>query len=385
MNERTELATRIEQSLWIDLLEAWFPRCIDPNGGFHQSFDREWNLGSDRTRSLVFQSRAIWSCATVAEAYPEQQTRFTEYALHGTQLLLTRLRDPATGAYFWNDQALDQPYRTYGLAFALFALSAVVRLTGDQPARRAAEQLFEWIDHRVRDAGLGGYIEATDHRGRYHDDPATKSHNTTLHVFEALLEYERIDNGAIVKQRIQSLVDLLLGPYYREEGNSAERLDRSLNPVGNTCSFGHDLEVVHLLIEADRRGYSVEPQKVQALVDFAMRHGWDFAHGGVFAVADRNGTPVDRSKLWWVQAESLLGWAAFAGHCTGKPELWDRVAQQWQFIETKQIDRLHGGWYGTLSAEGIVADQGVKGHSWKSLYHETRALLGTARWLRSHE
>ncbi len=42
---RTELgplADEIELSLWRDLLDPWFPACVDSMGGFWQVYDARW-------------------------------------------------------------------------------------------------------------------------------------------------------------------------------------------------------------------------------------------------------------------------------------------------------------------------------------------------------
>ncbi len=39
--EMHRLADEMDASLWRDLIDPWFPACVDPSGGFWQSYDRK--------------------------------------------------------------------------------------------------------------------------------------------------------------------------------------------------------------------------------------------------------------------------------------------------------------------------------------------------------
>jgi mannobiose 2-epimerase len=56
-----------------------------------------------------------------------------------------------------------------------------------------------------------------------------------------------------------------------------------------------------------------------------------------------------------------------------------RFIAQWNFIKKSMIDSEHGGWYNTVSEDGVhPPGDHSKGNLWKSAYHETRALLNVA-------
>lgn len=388
-----DLAQRIERSLEHDLLRGWWPSSIDLNGGFHQEYSRDWSLGADRTRFIVHQARHLWSAATLAEAWPHTGQDYVAIARHGLRYLLDVLRDPLTGSYPW--MIAREPLavapdggelrRTYGQAFALYGLSAAARVLKDAEALAAAQQLFGWLEEFAKDPVYAGYREMLDVYGEeirpLEGRPPRKTHNTSLHLLEAFIELHRVWPDRRVRQRMDELAHLLSTEFIRPEGCSAEALSESLEPLGDSCSFGHDLEAVHLLIAWAELTDSPIPEAATTMTLFGARYGVDPENGGMHHVATVDGCVLDHRKVWWVQAECLLGLAE-ASRALGIPA-WHHVIHLWEWIEHRQIDPLHPGWFGTLDAFGGVLDHGIKGQNWKAMYHETRALLGTARALRT--
>lgn len=95
------LAAEMEAVLRKHVLDVWFPACIDDEqGGFHQSFDRQWRRFGDDGRMLEFQARQTRSLAQLAEAYPGEP-RWREYALHGLRYLRDIMWDGEHGGWYW--------------------------------------------------------------------------------------------------------------------------------------------------------------------------------------------------------------------------------------------------------------------------------------------
>ena len=84
----SQLADQMEASLWRDLIDPWFPRCVDPDGGFHQNFDHAWNAMSPTPCGSVFQARMTWVSAVLSELDHARQGEFTQNASHGIDFLL---------------------------------------------------------------------------------------------------------------------------------------------------------------------------------------------------------------------------------------------------------------------------------------------------------
>ncbi len=382
----------LEASLWRDLLNRWFPACIDPNGGYRQNFDASFRPTGDATKSLVFQSRMVWVCATVAAIRPE----FADYARHGVGFLKNRLRDRRTGAFRWSTQR-DEERHAYGLSFAVYGLAAAGRHLGDEEALEMAKDACTYLEAYHYDDAHGGYFEATDASGKpVLDGPekgdaigtpyGQKSQNTHLHLIEAYTELYRAWPDPLVAGRLAELVDVLANRLFTEPGHLTLFAESGWTPASTDTSYGHDIEAAHLLLDAadalssasgnGRLGdENLALRRARALADNTLARGWDDKEGGIFYWGDDVG-PTDRTKNWWAQAEALLGFTSLWTR-TGDERYGRAAAEEWAFIRDHQIDHVHGGWY-----EEAGRLEMPKGHAWKAAYHDGRALLFTARLLR---
>jgi mannobiose 2-epimerase len=105
----------------------------------------------------------------------------------------------------------------------------------------------------------------------------------------------------------------------------------------------------------------------------AMRRGWDAEAGGFFDSGIGDAPADRRAKIWWVQAEALVGALAMF-ELTGDPKYADVFARTWQFVDTKQTDWASGEWHDTIEPGGQPRG-GNKAHAWKAGYHNGRALV----------
>ena len=66
------LADEVEAALRRDVLDAWFPRCIDTvNGGFRSDFARDWTPAKSGGKFSVFQGRMTWIAAQAVLRRPD--------------------------------------------------------------------------------------------------------------------------------------------------------------------------------------------------------------------------------------------------------------------------------------------------------------------------
>lgn len=370
------IAAEMEELLWKEHLDRWFPACID-DSGFHQAFDRHWDRKVDARRSLVFQSRMTWACATVAEVFPNRAAEFGNWARHGADFLWNSF----WGAGFDTEidirtGEIDPVRRTYGQVFGLFALSAAARVLKAPDLLRRARAVFEWLEQEIHDSQFGGYF---DHQGRPKE---LKLQNTHLHVLEALLELHRIDESALVEERAKEVARLFLDQMYAEPGCLFTGFHRDWTPLPRAWEPGHDLEAAYLLFDvADRFPELAYESKLKAvnLVHHTVSFGFDAKRGGFWELGQAMGRPLDRSKGWWTQCEGIHA-LAYAWARTRR--FADELALHWSWIRDHQFDSQYGGVFGRLTENGELMDDGSKGHAWKAAYHDTRALLNSISELR---
>jgi len=411
-----QLADELEFSLWKDLIDPWFPACVDSRGGFWQVYDRQWKRKPSNVRGVVFQSRMTWVSATLASIPGARQEEFAQNAIHGMRYLSDLFVEPLTGAVRWKVDKSDPPREAgaleghaYGGSFALYAFAAVYRALGTAEALELAQRVFGWLETYVHDAAHGGYFECVSANGRpiltppakmaskTGDEISTpyglKSQNTHLHLLEAFSELGKSWRDALLLERLSEVKDILEDKLFDPAGFLQVYAKPDWTPVPDRVSYGHDIEAAHLLLDAGVTLVGAPRSKTQAralaLVDNTLLYGFDRDHGGFYSNGTEGGRPLERSKNWWTQSEALLGLAK-AMDLSDAPvdEYLDALVATWAWIRDHQIDHEYGGWFELVRSDGSPVDpqdhKDRKGHMWKAAYHETRALVETAKILRRH-
>jgi len=408
------LADEIDTSLWKDLIDPWFPACVDPKGGFWQVYDREWLRKPSHLRSIVFQSRMTWVSATLASMEGPRQQEFATNALHGMQYLRALFVSQDTGAVRWKIDKGDSIFgdrtlagHAYGASFAIYALAAVHRALGTPEALEDAQKAFGWLEKYLRDPVNGGYFECVSGNGKPilvqpekktgkpGDEISTpyglKSQNTHLHLMEAFSELAKSWRDPLVLERLAEVKSILEDKLFQPEGYLEIYAKPDWTPVPDRVSYGHDIEAAHLLLDAGTTLEGTPSEKTlncaRALVDNTLLYGFDHEHGGFFTNGTAGGRPLQKAKNWWTQAEALLGLA----HATSLPdapveEYLEALVSTWAWIRDQQIDPDFGGWFEVIRSDGGIPDpqdhKDRKGHAWKAAYHEARALIETSKILR---
>ena len=377
-----QLAETIAASLQNDILSPWFPRCVDESRGFHQNFSVHWTPIPGAERSVVFQSRMTWVTATIAEmGHPE----YLAYAEKGWRELSETLWDPVTGGFRWDTDQHHDAFHAYGVSFAIYALAAYYRVSGNPEVLAAAQSAFHYLEAHHFDAVEGGYWEtpggtAPPHRDLIGTPPGQKSQNTHLHLLEAFAELLPLWPDARLRQRLGEILDLFLTRFYVAPGWLRTEVNFDWTPVEGLVSYGHDIEATHLLLTAANLLQNQDPTVhlvAETVTDYALRYGWDTEEGGFYNAGTPDGTVTDRRKIWWVQGEGLLALATL-WNTTHRHAYGVALAQQWDWIQRHQIDSQHRGWLEFADQPG-----GDKGHSWKEAYHESRALIHVIRRLKA--
>ena len=399
------LAKEIDAAWKANDLDWWFPRCVDPAGGFFEEFDDGGKpVGPDRT--CVFQSRMTWVAATICKRRPDLRERFEPVALHGLAFLRDRLRDPAHGGVYWGVDANGKPLadgerHLYNIAFAIYAAAAVEEAMPGRGGGEFGLGLFRWLDAHGHDAANGGYFEhyaADGHAIVSPSDPAAaadgqtrtilpaygfKSMNAHIHLLEALAALHGVSDDATLAARTAEVYRIVADKFYDEPGYLHLWMRPNYTPLPDVTSYGHNIETAYLLCEAaeslGRGDDAALWRKATALVDTSMSVGWDAEHGGL----DDSGSLFevrDKTKFWWVQAESLNALLLTAEHVAesggdAAPYV-ARFMDQWAFIRDHLLDTPAngGGWLWGVDEEMRPLPRS-KANAWKTSYHTSRALL----------
>jgi mannobiose 2-epimerase len=365
----------------------------DPDGsGYRLNHDARGVWKGPAPKRLVKQARVLWFLSRLRQS-GRAPAGCDALMTEGFEVLRRRFWDAEHGGFFWElDERGDTPTmpdkHIYGQAQALFAVAQYASVSFDSAAAGFADRIFETIESRFHDEDFPGYREffrrdwtacAPDAYGYLGAPAALKLLNSHLHLLEALTVYGQLSGHALARQRLGELLHIVGHVAVNERHGaltdvfggdwaplSGERYDR--------VSYGHDLEAIYLLNEA-RQCLGRNPAEGLDSSCRLFDHAWRFGYGtdgGVFAGGPLGAPADDRRRIWWVQAEALLG-ALTLYRLTGEPRCAKAFLGSLAWIVDRQADWDHGEWHAEIASDGTP--RGDKADAWKGPYHDGRAMI----------
>jgi len=386
---RLDAVARRLDSLATEFQAFWQEHGPDPvNGGFFGTLDRAGQKKAPTSKGVIQQARHLYSTSLW---YERRGQRPEVKALADNLYAFVRrsFRD-ADGEYFFTvDEAgtpVDKKKVLYAQAFAIYALSTYGRVFGVEEAKLEALTCFRSIDRRAHDAKYGGYDQTND--PAWLSKGAAKETNTHLHLMEAFAALHGATRDPVAGARAAEIVRLFEERIVQRDGYAAKEFLPDFTPFGTPAvSYGHDLETAWLLLDTSRALGRPNDSRVQGVAlrlgENSAAAGFDPVRGGFFEEGPPGKPAVLREKIWWIQAEALP--ALFRLYeLTGDSAHLGRLERTLDFIEQHQRDREHGGWFWGIREDGSLGARGDdKGGEWKASYHELRALVLTADWIRA--
>ena len=382
------LAEQADKELRGDILPFWLDHARDTlRGGFHGFIDSDLAVRPDAPRGALLTSRILWTFSAAYRRYHDPA--YLEMAQWAFRDLVDRFVDRDNGGLFWTvspgGEPVDARKQTYGQVFGIYGLSEYYRATGDKEALRQAIALYRAVEEHARDRVNGGYFEAfTRSWTRLNDSKpgivapsSEKSQNTHIHIVEAYTNLLRVWPDPGLRSNQRALMELILT---RIVDPSTHHLVLFLRddwtPSSTGISYGHDIELSWLVVEAAR--VLGDPDLLArarttslAIASATLSQGVD-AEGGIYNEGDPRGV-TDAGKEWWPQAEGATGFLN-AYQLSGDSRYLAASLRTWGFILDKFIDRKYGDWYQTLDSRN-VAQPRPKVTVWKCPYHNGRSCM----------
>lgn len=416
---RIALSNEIESSLEEEVLKIWYPRAVDSvYGGYLTQWDADWQPMDLQDKHIVTQARHVWTTAKAVERYPDVRM-YREASRHGFHFLRDKMWDERYGGFFWLVERDGSPkpespgplYKfAYGNAFGIYGLAAYYAISRDPEALDLAERAFRWLDTHAHDAEYGGYFQNLERDGT----PVSmaeigippKDQNSSIHLLEAFTELYHMWPDSVLGERLKEMLvairDTIAGEknhltlFSYADWRPFVATDSMGNPISghprDHVSFGHDVETAFLMLEAaEALGIDTDPtlQRGKAMIDLALKWGWDSENGGFYDAGDYTADSsaiviTGVGKNWWTQSEGLNALLLFGDLYPDDPQRYhEQFLKQWSYINDNLIDHKRGGWY----VSGIDIDPEMKGRPkgglWKSAYHNGRAMLNVVHRLRN--
>lgn len=366
-----------------NIMPFWSAAIVDEiHGGYHLNHDVRGRFLGPAAKHLVTQARTLWYFARLVRFGYDH--RWLDAARAGLTFLRDRMWDDARGGFHWavdcpGREVINREQRVYGQAFALFALSEYARVSGCVESLGLAHATFDVITSRFHDPVHGGFVALDAQTTAEPEDVASaKWQNDHVHVLEALVSYHALNASPPVRERILECMTILTTTVMRSHhASSRDRHSRSwrADARDHRVSYGHDVECAWLLLDA-ADALDLSPSLMlphaRAIFGTLQREGLDRRRGGVHREGLAGGRRVDRQKIWWVQAEVLVGCLDLYVR-TGKPEAGRTYLEILRWIESAQADWDNGEWHECVTPGG--RPEGRKAGPWKGPYHAGRAMM----------
>ena len=389
-NALQRMAHGCEQELLEHILPFW-RGLKDSRGGFYGRMTRDLVVYGDAPKGVILHARILWSFSS---AYLACANPGDLWAAEHAYKFLQMAEDPAHGGVYWSMTAEGKPHETekysYCNAFAIYGLCAYAEAAKSQEALEFAMRLFRVIEQHA--AGKHGYIETftadwkpleNDHLSE-HDLHAAKTMNTTLHLIEAYAELYRLTKDKAVEMALRELLRLMKEEIYRPEKEMLHVFfDENMQPIGDIHSYGHDIESSWLVDHACDCLGDAEIQKEWRAINYKLaEHVYRVAFADGALYNERFADIVDRTRIWWVQAEGVIGFlnaaqtALEVQDSAAAERYLDAAATIWSYIRDYQIDRRQGGeWFAETDPNGNPQSEFDMAGPWKCPYHNSRMCL----------
>ena len=356
---KDEVRTHLEQVI----IPFWSKLKDEENGGFYGLVDSNLQVYKKFTKGVILHSRILWF---FSNAYLTLGDKIClENATHAYQFIKDYCIDRENGGVYWamryNGEVEDSTKHTYNIAFAIYALSTYYDASKDKEAIKLATDLYEVIESKCRDKI--GYLEAftkdfmpeSNEKLSENGIVAKKTMNTLLHVFEAYTEFYRVTKRQDVKEKLCWVLDQFADKVYNKELHRQEVFfDENMNTMINLHSYGHDIETSWLI---DRGCEIIGDQnyidKMTPITKDLTRNIYEQAyHKHSLWNECENGVP-DKTRVWWVQAEAVLGFLNGYQKEPEKTEYLDAAKNIWTYIQEHFVDKRPGSeWFWLVNDDG---------------------------------
>ena len=380
--------TEIKNHLEKDLIPFWQKMKDEENDGFYGYLGYDLKLDKKAVKGCILNSRILWFFSNAYMVL--EDPKLLESASHASQFLKEHCLDQKYGGVFWSltykGEPEDTTKHTYNQAFAIYALSSYYDASKDIEALEIARELYQLIETKCKDEY--GYLEAFTREFLPEENDklsengviAEKTMNTLLHVFEAYTELYRVTKDEKVAAQIRFMMDIIADKVYNYQiGRQEVFFDRTWNSLIDLYSYGHDIETAWLVDRGlevlNDKAYTEKLSKItREITDNIYKRAY-IDHS---LVNEAENGVVDTTRVWWVQAEAVVGFLN-GYQKQGKEEYLQASKDIWEYIKKYFIDKRQGSeWFWSVR-EDHTPDEKPIVEPWKCPYHNGRMCFEVIR------
>ena len=379
----------IKKHLLNGIIPFWNGLEDQENGGFYGYVGYDGIVDKKADKGGILNSRILWFYSNAYETLKVEnmyRDELLKYASPAMKFMEKYLIDEKYGGVYWSvnykGEPKDTTKHTYNQAFAVYALSSYYKVTQNERALQRADEIYQLIETKCKDNE--GYLEAFDRKFEPIENEklsengveAYRTMNTLLHVFEAYTEFYAVTKREDVKERLKWIMDLILEKIYNKQKKRQEVFfDKDYHSLIDLHSYGHDIEAAWLIdrgAEIVGEGYE---EKMKKMTSELAENVYDLAFRGDSVSNECEKGVVDTDRIWWIQAESVVG---FMNHYEkAKDEKYLKAARSiWKYIKEYIIDqRKKSEWFWKVDEKGIPDEEKPLVSLWKCPYHNGRMCI----------
>ena len=382
----------IREHLVSAVIPFWKRLRDDEFGGYYGYMDYDLKVDKKAEKGCILNSRILWF-------FPNAYTLLKDESLlaeadHGYEFLKEHCVDSENCGIYWSmnydGTPKDTTKHTYNQAFCIYALSSYYEASGKSEALELAKELFHLIEKQCMDEQ--GYLEAFTRDFKPESNEklsengvlAEKTMNTLLHVFEAYTELYRVAPDDEVKERLKWIMDVFADKVFNPDRKRQEVFfDKDYNSIIDLHSYGHDIETAWLIDRGvDVLGDENYRTKMTAITKILTQNIYETAFDGHSLANECEKGVVDSNRVWWVQAETVVGFINGYEHDRTRTDYMQAAESVWQFIKDYLIDKREGSeWFWLLRQDGTPVEGKPIVEPWKCPYHNGRMCFEVIRRL----
>ena len=405
MEEIKKLSGEAREHLLGRIIPFWRGLRDDVNGGWYGYMSYGLETDKDAVKGCILNSRITWFFANAylwcknglitageCEKHGYTPEDILAEARHGYEFLKEHCLDRTNGGIYWSLHADGTPEdttkHTYNQAFCIYALSSYYEATADAEALKTAFELFELIEEKCTDEV--GYLEAftVDFKPESNEKlsengvMAAKTMNTLLHVFEAYTQLYKVSKDERVGARLGWIMDTFADKIYNPERHRQEVFfDENYHSIIDLHSYGHDIETAWLMDHGvDVLGKESYRSKLSPITKDLTAQIYKIAFDGHSLANECDKGVVNEHRIWWVQAESVIGFLNGYQRDRSHAEYLEAALRQWEFIKEYVIDKREGSeWFWEVDKNGKPYPDRPIVEPWKCPYHNGRMCMEIMR------
>ena len=375
----------IKKELTEHIVPYWTALKDEEFGGFYGYRGFDLVLDKKADKGVILHSRILWFFSSCLEVLGDE--RYRELAGHAYDYVKKYCVDHELGGVYWmttfDGKPADTLKHTYNIAFAVYALSAYYNAAGVKESLELAERLFDDIETKTPDEY--GCVEAftRDWKPAENDElsenglHAEKTMNTVLHLIEAYTELYRANKSERVAAALRKQLTIVKEKIFDYDRNALRVFfDEKFGVIGDIHSYGHDIEASWLTDRAvETLGDEELIREFNALDLRLAENIYNIALDEGSLNNERDGDKINRTRIWWVQAEGVVGFVNAYQH-SGDRKYLDAAKSIWENIKRLVIDKRDGGeWYSEVEPDGTPHEYKEETGPWKCPYHNGRMCL----------